>query len=156
MLDWQRLGKQRAETKQIFSALTSGGGWANHPAALMWRGHEFALLEYGKCICGEWQSRGYSDDQYDWFLSAQLALLNPDTSPPPWLGDERFHASHRAALLLKNPIWYSQFHWQEQPADNYYWPPPPKATATKVRRSTIEPGRWLDIPPEDTDDWVAC
>jgi len=50
---------------------------------------------------------------------------------PKWLGDERFHSSHRAVLLGKNFKWYSQFGWTEEPAVRnekgkwpYWWPVP--------------------------------
>ena len=32
---------------------------------------------------------------------------------PPWLGDERFHASHRAVLLLKDRDYYARHGWGE-------------------------------------------
>jgi len=54
VLDYKRLGKQRVEAMQIFNALTgvptkSGKaytGWLNHPAVVMWKDYEEALLLY--------------------------------------------------------------------------------------------------------------
>ena len=38
-----------------------------------------------------------------------------------WLGDKRFHASHRANLLRKDFEWYSQFGWTENLESPYLW-----------------------------------
>lgn len=45
-----------------------------------------------------------------------------DMKVPPWLGDERVHASHRSNLLRKDPVWYGQFDWTDNPTDPYVWP----------------------------------
>lgn len=121
VLDRQRLGKQRVECLQILNALFEGKGWANHPATKMWCGHEGALIAYGMAICREWIHRGYNDT-----CKNKIALFWPKCTVhsffyPKWLTDE-FCASHRAALLFKNPEWYSQFGWTETPELNYIWP----------------------------------
>ena len=62
-LDYRRLGKQRVEGLQILRAnLGLTKGWTNHPAAVMWRGHEGSLMEYICAICDEWETRGYEDN----------------------------------------------------------------------------------------------
>lgn len=126
VLDRQRLGKQRVETKQILQAnIGVSRGWVNHPASRMWKGHEIALANYGIAICVEWRSRGYKDTLLPWFDQlADLMLLHGDTPDtlPPWLGNEEFHASHRSKLLAKKPDWYSQFDWTETPDMPYVWP----------------------------------
>ena len=54
-LDYKRLGKQRVECKQIFFALTKADyAWKYHPMVIMWKGHEWALLEYAQVMCKEW------------------------------------------------------------------------------------------------------
>jgi hypothetical protein len=44
---------------------------------------------------------------------------------PPIIGYEPFHAGHRAALLAKDPAWYSKFGWTEIPEPDtkkaYIW-----------------------------------
>jgi len=56
VLDSKRLGKQRLETLQILKALADPSyGWQNHPAVLMWRGHERQLILYGNHITTEWK-----------------------------------------------------------------------------------------------------
>lgn len=131
VLDDRRLGKQRVEVLQILRALYRVPyGWKNHPAVLMWRGYERALVCYGLVICREWCSRGHADscaakiltelqqvtgqplDEHE--LCASLTL-------PPWFGDERLHASHRAALLRKDPDWYGS-RFSEELELPYYWP----------------------------------
>lgn len=119
-LDNKRLGKQRSEAKQILNALTNGGGWANHPAVRMWRGYESSLAMYGAAICIEWRNRGFRDTLLDWFWEQVRHL--PACGPPPWLGREDLHASHRSNLLRKAPGHYGQFGWLEPPDLPYVWP----------------------------------
>lgn len=120
-LDRQRLGKQRVECKQIYSALVNPTyGWQSHPAVQMWRGYEQALALYGFIICSEWIDRGYADSLLPWFRNR--LIVNHPASFPTWLGNAEFHASHRANLLRKNPEWYGQFNWSESPLLPYVWP----------------------------------
>lgn len=123
VLDRARLGKQRIETKQIYRALIDPSyGWQHHPAVIMWRGCEVALLWYGRHICREWVSRGYRDMQTEWF-DAEIAGRSIQNLPR-WLGNERFHASHRSNLLRKYPEWYKHFQWEEPDNLPYLWPIP--------------------------------
>jgi hypothetical protein len=125
-LDRQRLGKQRVEVLQILQALHGETkGWQNHPCTNQWRLHTRALVEYGNAICSEWRHRGYKDTCLDkimkYYYIPSLAR-EPYPFTPPWLGNETFHSSHRAALMAKNPKWYSQFNWKEEPKIDYFWP----------------------------------
>ena len=121
VLDRARLGKQRIECKQILRALRGETrGWANHPAARMWRGYEHALCTYAIAICDEWITRGYKDAQRAWFEQQLRELLR--TGDPHWLGEPAFHASHRSNLLRKDPEWYGQFGWREAATLPYVWP----------------------------------
>lgn len=117
-LDTKRLGKQRLEVLQLLSALHGETiGWRNHPAARMWRGYEYALVQYGVAVCVEWVNRGYNDT-----LRFKIALYSdaPKTGMPPWFGDEQFHASHRSNLKRKDHVHYAAF---DEPADlPYIWP----------------------------------
>lgn len=125
ILDYRRLGKQRVECKQIILAFsTIKGGWVNHPATKMWRGHEASLCMYGAAMCGEWVRRGYKDTLHPFFMIAmeQYAQDGRTTMPPPWLGEDEFHASHRSNLLRKDPVYYAQFGWAESPDLPYVWP----------------------------------
>ncbi len=116
-LDVKRLGKQRVEVIQIVRALTTPGyGWANHPAVLMWKGYEEALGRYGLTCCDVWTGLGFGDTCEATIrsdlaragvttLRSQAELAGTDALPR-WLGDERFHRSHRSALLRKDPDHY--------------------------------------------------
>lgn len=115
ILDWRRLGKQRAEARQILNTLRNGGGWKNHPAVLMWAGFEDALIIYSNICIEEWMRRGYNN-------SMLILDANLECEKPPWLGDESFHASHRSNLLRKDPEFYKQFNWTEPPDLPYVWP----------------------------------
>ncbi len=144
MLDYRRLGKQRVEAMQLINGLQKldgrnagtpvrerthpavmpgGSGWLNHPASKMWRGHIGALMRYHDTAIDEWVSRGYKNNMLKYFSEGDWA----DLRYPSWLGNEEFHASHRSALLYKNPEWYGQFGWTEEPGipkETYIWPLP--------------------------------
>lgn len=129
VLDRQRLGKQRVETLQIVTALVKGGGWENHPAVKMWRGHLFALVAYQRAICFEWRvKRGYKDTCLD--KTIELAgtiggtgIVRPgDAEAPPWLGNRAFHLSHQSNLLRKLPEHYQPYWPTVGPHLKYVWP----------------------------------
>lgn len=94
--------------------------WANHPATRMWRGYTNTLINYCWDMCDEWKRRGFDDSVAQ--TVAHYVQHGERSLVPPWLGDERLHASHRAALLYKLPSHYSQFNWNETPKQDYYWP----------------------------------
>lgn len=124
-LDNKRLGKQRVEVLQLLHALTGvKSGWANHPAAKMWRGHEYDLVCYGLEICTEWRSRGFKDTCFDKINALLYQVDRLGISTPPWWGDPVFHASHRSNLLRKDPVHYGQFGWTEPHDLPYIWPAP--------------------------------
>lgn len=122
-LDNRRLGKQRVEAYQLLRVLAGiTKGWRNHPAAIMWRGYEPALLDYALAACREWGRRGFRNT-VDVTLQTEFAhLLELPIIKPPWLGEEAFHASHRSSLLKKEPDWYRQFGWTEPDDLPYVWP----------------------------------
>lgn len=119
-LDSKRLGKQRVETKQILNALAKrkrgeSGGWVNHPAVIMWEGFEDALKEYGNYMIEEWVRRGYNNNMPKWKVDKSIRY-------PEWLGDPKFHASHRSNLLRKDWDFYSRYDWTEPVDLEYVWP----------------------------------
>ena len=140
MLDRQRLGKQRVEAMQILTILagtSKGDGFRNHPATLMWKGHELGLTIYLVAMIEEWKRRRYLDS-VESFLSGNFSgnyghargivkrreswgVLQAQNILPIWFGG-LIHSSHRAALLAKDANYYSKFGWSEQPKIDYYWP----------------------------------
>jgi hypothetical protein len=124
-LDRSRLGKQRVEAVQILRAnLGLSEGWKNHPAAVMWKGHEYALAIYGMTVCEEWIERGYVDNLLPEF-SKVVDVLRDSVSPfgpviiPWWVGNEDFHRSHRSNLKRKDSSYYT---WDEPDDLPYLWP----------------------------------
>lgn len=131
VLDYRRLGKQRVEAFQLLCALgdrwalhrrveqgkppLKRNGWASHPAALMWRGHNDALKFYMNACIDAWVARGYNNTMVH-------APLGYTPNMPDWFGDEAFHASHRSNLLRKDAEWYGQFGWSEPDDLEYVWP----------------------------------
>ncbi len=115
-LDYRRLGKQRVEAYQILmSLLGKMDGWKHHPATRMWKGYEEALGLYMNASITEWKRRGYNN-------TMQLFVPLRKIIMPRWLGDERLHRSHRAALLTKDFDYYQNFGWNEKPIMTYFWP----------------------------------
>lgn len=129
-LDRTRLGKQRVEALQILRAITGlSKGWQRHPAVNMWRGYEFALIRYAQAVCREWTGRGYKDTCSGQISDIGAALRMsgiPNQGDPPWLGDVRFHRSHRSALFRKAPSHYGPIFGPDDPAITspvpYFWP----------------------------------
>ena len=127
VLDPSRLGNQVYREGMTLIR----GGWPHHPASKMWRGYEHALALYLMIGVNELFDRGRNYAARPWCVELN-ELLESYTDPvvfPPWLGDERIHASHRGVLLWKNPEWYSQFGWAEEPRPprpdgkmDYVWP----------------------------------
>ncbi|MFV2020827.1 MSMEG_6728 family protein [Micromonospora sp. LOL_023] len=157
VLDPRRLGKQRVEALQVLRGLTVPGyGWRHHPAVLMWRGHEEALVCYGLAICQAWTSGGRADTVASSLrreLAAargvrqvrEQALLAAAGDLPSWLGRPDLHLSHRSALLHKQPEYYRRW-FGDLPALPYVWPrppaePPPVGPTSPVKkvRGQIEP-----------------
>ncbi len=119
-LDNKRLGKQRVETLQIVESLLGiSGGWVNHPATKMWRGHVNALCRYGLVCCDQWESRGFKDNIW-WSLDGYYAESD-ETGNPLWLGNKIFHDSHKSNLYRKDPVHYAQFS-NIGPDLPYFWP----------------------------------
>lgn len=122
-LDTKRLGKQRVETYQIISAITSRPkldgkpykGWLNHPCTVMWKNYVPALKLYMNIAITEWISRGFKNTMnFEKVTEEEIKI-------PPFIGNEKFHASHRANLLKKAPEFYSRYGWLENPQDPYVW-----------------------------------
>lgn len=121
-LDNKRLGKQRVETYQIISAITrrpklDGNpykGWLNHPCTVMWKNHLPALKQYLNYSIMEWIERGFKN-------TMEFEISNEEIVVPNFVGNEKFHSSHRANLLKKEPEFYYQYGWTENPQDPYVW-----------------------------------
>jgi hypothetical protein len=123
-LDYRRLGKQRVEVFQLLRAINGETkGWANHPAARMWRGYEPVLAMYGCMICDEWKKRGYTDNMTSRIADYFYVFGKPsDCSRPPWLGDPDLHRSHQSNLVRKDAAYYGPL-FPDVPDDlEYVWP----------------------------------
>lgn len=131
-LDNRRLNKQLVEVQQIIKAIDdSSYGWQNHPAVNMWRNHMIYLCEYGMACYEEWFMRkgevGATHKSGEFILTRLLDeqeflvdMAMP--APPIWLGNDKFHKSHKSNLVRKDAEYYG-FQFQGVP-DNleYVWP----------------------------------
>lgn len=127
---WYRhLGKQRVECQQIFNALFRGGGWSNHPATRMWRGHAYYLWLYYTAVAFEWVRRGY---KHHMRLDDEIVVLaQTQQTKPPWLGSVEIHHAYKIRLLYKKPEHYAQAFANDFPGlshgtmpiyQDYVWP----------------------------------
>lgn len=129
-LDKSRLGNQIwRECKTIMN-----GGWSNHPASRMWSIHKHALAVY--MWEGLLELRRRNEINIDAALRLKAYLidifphptkpntLNTKYTPPPFIGVDSFHKSHRLNLLFKYPEWYAKFFPEPVPLTKpqYIWP----------------------------------
>jgi hypothetical protein len=129
VLDNKRLGKQRVEVKQLLIALGCSVGdnpgnldssWAHHPCTEMWRGHEWALAQYGAAACGEWIRRGYKDSLQ--FQFSRVIGMFKTHAMPEWLGWSTFHISHQSNLVRKDKEFYGPLFPGVPDNLPYIWP----------------------------------
>ncbi|MGX6605966.1 MSMEG_6728 family protein [Micromonosporaceae bacterium Da 78-11] len=133
-LDQKRLGKQRVETLQVLRGLiVPTYGWRHHPAVKIWAGYEEGLGRYALDFAEAWTAGGRADTTVATFradLAAATGItvirtqeeLTVAAELPPWLGDEKFHESHRSALLRKDADFYRPL-FGDLPTDlPYVWP----------------------------------
>lgn len=137
-LDWQRkfnrLNNQIDEgitIARVLLGLYPKTPKSTHPAIKMWEGYGFSLVQYTyACLCTWERKKGIVDANRRQTLIYFQSFMGWESEREPfWLGDEKFHSAHRAILLAKDPKWYSQFGWTEEPAVRnekgkwpYYWP----------------------------------
>jgi hypothetical protein len=151
VLDSPRLGKQRVETLQVLRALELPEyGWVNHPVVRMWRGFTPALVAYGLACVAEWRRRGHADSTQplieEFAPGADRRTLERIGQLPPWLGDERLHLSHRAALVRKDPAFYRPVLGDVDEPAEYWWPGGPDAAPRPAEGSPL----WVVRPPTPT------
>lgn len=128
-LDNKRLFKQCVEGLQIFNILLRKAGWVetptkngkpmkgfwNHPAVLMWEGHELAFAEYVLTCCQVWRERGGKETisttmarmMGDIALNAKQSTAQLCNVRPRWFGQDVFHQSHQSNLVRKLPEHYA-------------------------------------------------
>jgi len=107
-------------------------GWENHPAVRMWEpnGHDawsdWWLAKYGEVMCDEWLMRGKRDTLRPFFREIVINANFAIDKPPWWLGEEKFHETHRARLYDKDPVYYEDFAYDRATTCcltcNYWWP----------------------------------
>lgn len=140
LLDNKRLGKQRVECKQIIQtnqkfhayrsnytplSVPSSLAWRNHPAVVMWRGHESMLALYGAAMCKEWIARGFKDSLLPFF---EDLVIKSVLEYPSWLTNpntlDTIILTHKQSLVHKDPTFYSPLFPGVKPIYGYYWPTP--------------------------------
>jgi hypothetical protein len=119
------------------------GGWAGHPASVMWQGHMYALGEYLMVIQAEVVRRGGKTTS-DRKISDEMERLEAQgrLEKPWWVGWEPFHRSHRSNMLRKRPAWYGCLWPDETPDLPYLWPR--KDGLVKIGRGKKAPVVWCN------------
>lgn len=131
ILDNKRLNKQITETYQILLTLWFDSRWRNHPAVLMWKGYEGALIKYGVICYEEWQKRFLMGERRGKLCHVSGEYLkmfyvqevkHKKIKIPPWILRKDVLTSHRSNLLRKDWKWYSQFFKNIPTNLPYIWP----------------------------------
>lgn len=116
-LDKSRLGNQ--VWREGITLLR--GGWKNHPACKMWKGHEYHLGLYLLAGIQVLSERGKYYSEIEAKIKVEMEK-HEDTGPPKWIGNSEFHKSHQSNLLRKNKEYYSKY-FIDVPDDlPYIWP----------------------------------
>ena len=141
-LDDKRLGKQRSEADHIYRIVKLGleSRWKRHPTVLMWKGYGDAIAVYRNMALRVWADRGFRN------IKLKMVPIPSTVSWPSWIGDERFHASHRSNLLRKKPEWYGRYNWTEPPDLPYFWP-------TKEGYAIGRVAQWIEHPVPNREVW---
>jgi hypothetical protein len=138
ILDSKRLNKQILEGYQILNVLSGQsptGGWRNHPAVKMWRGHEKILHTYIDAMIAEAKQRGIKTDKNEENIRNLYNKVGDSwgDTMPAWYYDEqklmRIITTHKANLFDKDPIYYAHFGYAKHSLFNqpccstckYYW-----------------------------------
>ena len=138
ILDSRRLNKQILEAYQILKVLSNmspTGGWRNHPAVKMWRGHEHSLYQYAMTMVAEANSRGIKTDKNVENIETLRAVAGKEWgfNKPEWFGNDaimlKVTTTHRANLYKKDPEYYACFNMAVHDVNNqpccekcsYYW-----------------------------------
>ena len=138
ILDSKRLNKQILEGYQILNVLSGmspTGGWRNHPAVKMWRGHEMILHTYISIMIAEAKQRGIKTDKNEENICNLFNKVGESwgTTLPDWFSDDkkimRIVTTHKANLFDKDPMYYAQFGYAKHSLFNqpccstckYYW-----------------------------------
>lgn len=152
VLDRQRLGKQRVEVLQLLNALldSSRSAWRNHPACIMWEGHETALAIYGLTICETWVKLGYKDTCFG-KIATLMGVTDTTTVPPmpAWYKRPEFHIAHQSNLLRKNEEFYREFFPFVPNNLPYWWPRsdehPPQQIVDALATLAHVDGTWIPV-----------
>ena len=132
ILDNRRLNKQLLEGRQIANIIVSRkttGGWVNHPAVNMWRKHHILFYKYLSAIVRECDKREISYMNNWQEINKIYRTIGGEWIIPKWLGNEKFHLSHRQNLYIKDPEHYAIFKQDSEKEKvrcckkcNYWWP----------------------------------
>ena len=103
-LDNKRLNKQILEGYQILKVLsTNGKAWRNHPAVLMWEGHEGALVDYIREMIAEAKHRGIKTENNEANINSLVTTYYHqwDNSKPEWMLDKQKLRENRLKYFNK-------------------------------------------------------
>ncbi|BAU79964.1 hypothetical protein A9K97_gp387 [Tokyovirus A1] len=96
-------------------------GFCCHPATKMWFGYERALRQYINACISELSTRSTKAGTKHSLPKKKIRVQR--TVPLPWwLGYQKFHESHRASLLRKEPDFYQKKFQVQNPDLEYVWP----------------------------------
>lgn len=132
----KRLTKQRHDVMQILYMLSgrthptiADRFMYNSPPKKVWCQIPFVLLDYGYCMCDEYERRTGKpdpirerlDNRRDYFASTGI---NEHPATPNFLTSEAMQKSHRAILARQDEQHYAKYGFLRCPDDEkvFYWP----------------------------------
>lgn len=131
-LDKKRCWKQVVETKQLICSLQAKNlpddwvgsksyqkqSYKNHPARLMWVGYEDLLKDYYNSFLD------ISINKHKIKTTMEYLKVDFHNDKPFWLGDDKFHRTHRARLIEKDENFYLPQFPNDKGFNNaqYWWP----------------------------------
>lgn len=97
--------------------------WEHHPIVKMWKGHDYAILQYGLAMCSEWVKRGFKDTLARKFcreVAGDGCFEEEDSKTnnkikdeyvkyPSWIFDKELQLSHQSNLVRKLPEHYRKY-----------------------------------------------
>lgn len=107
--DTRRYNKQIIEVGQILDALNGKSAWSNHPCVLQYRGYEWWLDNYKKCL------EGYAMGD---IVRAEVYSILAGAIRPDWHTYEYYDQMKRR-LYTKDPEHYKQ--WADLGESNCNW-----------------------------------
>lgn len=118
-LSKRHLNNQINEARIILDALNGAKAWSNHPCVLQYKGHEYWLTAYMKCLC-EYRKYRLHIDSLDHLGAARIWDLYAMDLQPIFHKD-LYYDQMKRRLYTKDPEHYKQWAHLGESDCNWYF-----------------------------------